>query len=489
MSDAHHSDFPPAQRDATAILASVGLRVGDVVAQRYRVVDLLGHGGMGIVIGVAHVALGTPYAMKLLHYDLASSPTLTERFMREAQAATRLTSPHSVRVFDVAPLPSGGLYILMERLEGADLKTVLARGTPVPTTTAVGWIVQACRAIGEAHAMGVVHRDARPRNLFLVERGPEAGMIKVLDFGIAKLLHDEALGQLRPLTAAGTLLGAPRYMAPEQIASSRDVDARADVWSLGVSLYELLTGHLPFDGAKDSLVAHAVLTYAPPPPSVVRSDVPPAISDAVMQCLEKDPSCRFASARALESALVNALRIEEANAAAARALVATAASAPPPRAAPRRRTLAITTVGIGAAALAAVLAGEFARSQVARIGAGPHAAASVAASAAAAGGAPSASADVLLLGPMPATITSPAPSDVPPLAPGKPAPATAHDPSALCVAAALACERKLPDCQALLDDCQSRPHRTADGGARESPPPDAPAHAPPGSPRGHEEGP
>jgi serine/threonine-protein kinase len=224
------------------------------------------------------------------------------RFMREARAAARLKSQHTVRVYDVGRFESGEPYMVMEHLEGCDLKQQLKSGGPLEMTLAVDGIMQVCEALAEAHAMGIIHRDLKPSNLFATQVSSGA-CIKVLDFGISKLIgalaeHDSDLTQ----TAA--LLGTPAYMSPEQMAEARDIDARTDVWSLGVILYELLTGEKPFQGRSVPAITMAVASQEVPPLRARRPDVPVELETVVLRCLSKSREGRYPDVGSLARALV-----------------------------------------------------------------------------------------------------------------------------------------------------------------------------------------
>ena len=273
---------------------------GDILAGKYRVERVLGSGGMGTVVAALHLDLGELRAIKLMHPVHVENAQAVERFLREARATVRLRSEHIPRLYDVGRLESGAPYIVMEVLDGSDLRTLLkARGT-LPIQEAVMYVLQACEAVAEAHAAGIIHRDLKPANLFLTTRPDGSPCIKVLDFGISKLLEP---GPGADMTKTLDVLGSIHYMAPEQLRSSRSVDARADIWSIGVILYRLLTGRLPFAG--DTPVAY-ILSLREPfhAPSAFRSDLPPALDAVVMGCLEKDPEKRIGSVKALMSDLV-----------------------------------------------------------------------------------------------------------------------------------------------------------------------------------------
>jgi serine/threonine-protein kinase len=262
------------------------LKEGVVLAGKYRVERVIGAGGMGVVVSAIHLDLGTTVAVKLL---LSATGDLVERFSREARAASRLKSEHAVRVFDVGKHADGTPFFVMEHLVGEDLDSLLARQGPLDAGATVGFVLQACEAVAEAHAMGIVHRDLKPKNLFLTRRVDGSVLVKVLDFGIAKsVASDGGTSLTGPL-----LLGSPPYMSPEQMRASANVDIRTDIWSLGVCLYELLTGVLPFEAASDLETIAVVLTGNPTPPADLRPTVPLAMSDVIMRCLRKEPERRF----------------------------------------------------------------------------------------------------------------------------------------------------------------------------------------------------
>lgn len=273
--------------------------VGDVLADKYRVVRVLGRGGMGTVVAATHLELRELRAIKLLHADLAVNAEMTERLMREARVASRLQSPHVARIFDAGRLPDGRPFIVMEHLEGQDLSALRKLGRRPSIEEAALHVVQACDALAEAHGMGLVHRDIKLANLMLVP-GPGTPSIKVLDFGVAKIA-----GETEALTQNGQILGTPRYMAPEQMRGAHGVDGRADLWSLGVVLYVLLTDAYPHDAsdALTFLTRVVVLGEPPRPPSDHRSDLPEGLEAIVLRCLERQPERRPASALDLAQAL------------------------------------------------------------------------------------------------------------------------------------------------------------------------------------------
>lgn len=281
--------------------ASPPVAIGEVLAGKYRIDRVLGQGGMGIVVAATHVHLRQKVAIKFLLKGARGD--VVARFLREARSAARLKSEHVARVLDVGELPTGSPYMVMEYLEGSDLEGVLAQRGPLPIDEAVLHVLQACEAIAEAHAAGIVHRDLKPANLFLTQTPDGSGSVKVLDFGISKDTNEDPGEQAASLTRTTAVLGSPSYMAPEQMRSTRDADARADIWSLGVILYELLTGAVPFNAESFVELALKVISDEPPPPSSYRANLPPALEAAILRCIRKEPHERFASVTELALAI------------------------------------------------------------------------------------------------------------------------------------------------------------------------------------------
>nr|MDQ3366874.1 serine/threonine protein kinase [Myxococcota bacterium] len=271
--------------------------VGDVLAGKYRVDKILGIGGMGMVVQAMHLDLDQKVALKFMLPVAMESPEAGARFLREARAAGRLTGEHVCRVIDIGRFESGAPYIVMEYMEGYDLGTLLKRRGPLPVGEAVDYILQACEGMAEAHALGVVHRDLKPDNLFLATRVDGGKTVKVLDFGISKA----AVTGLA--TKTGDILGSPAYMAPEQMKSTKDVDARADIWSLGVVLHQLLSGKLPFTGDTLPTLCLSVMNDPAPHLTTQRKDVPPPLADAIARCLEKECDDRYRDVGALAAAI------------------------------------------------------------------------------------------------------------------------------------------------------------------------------------------
>lgn len=271
---------------------------GDVLAGKYEVVDVLGIGGMGIVLECRHVKLGKHVAVKLLQPKAAAMPEMVKRFAREARAAAQLTNKHVARVLDVDVHSDGRPFMVMEYLQGHDLDEELARRGTLEIPEAVDYILQACTAVAQAHAIGIVHRDLKPHNLYLTSEDG-APCIKLLDFGISKMPEEEHPS----VTQTASALGTPLYMSPEQIRSAKHVDTRTDIWSLGVMLYELLVGKTPFDGETATAVVAAITADTPTPVTHARPDVPAPLSEAIMKALEKRPANRFQSVAELAEAV------------------------------------------------------------------------------------------------------------------------------------------------------------------------------------------
>jgi len=283
----------------TGPAAPAGMRTGELIAGKYRVERLLGEGGMATVYAGVHVQLREPVALKLLKPEMLRKEGIVQRFVREARAAVRIKSENVARVLDVGTLPSGEPFMVMELLAGQDLRRVASHG-PLPIQEAVGYILQACDALAEAHLYGIVHRDLKPANLFLTRRADGSPLVKVLDFGISKMA-DEADENL---TATTDVLGSPVYMSPEQIRTPKDVDHRADIWALGAVLYKLLTGKAAF-GADTASASLAKIVADPPPPiRSFRSDIPPELEAVILRCLEKDVRARIQQVDELARALL-----------------------------------------------------------------------------------------------------------------------------------------------------------------------------------------
>jgi eukaryotic-like serine/threonine-protein kinase len=276
---------------------SEALKAGAVLAGKYLIERVLGCGGMGVVVAATHIELRAPRAIKLPQPFGSDHEVSAERFLREATITARLTSEHVVRIHDGGKLPGGAPYIVMERLDGCDLGDLVQRGGRLPPEDAALYVSQACAAMEEAHALGILHLDLKPANLFLTVRSDGTPCVKVLDFGIARCA-DEPLAPARDRVE-----GSPAYMAPEQAMADRAIGPQADVWALGVILYELVTGRAPFRANTLAATFSHVLNREPAPAAALRPDLPPGLAAIISRCLNKSPDRRFADAAALRAAL------------------------------------------------------------------------------------------------------------------------------------------------------------------------------------------
>jgi serine/threonine protein kinase len=280
-----------------------GVRAGDILIGKYRVERVLGFGGMGVVVAAHHLGLDQRVALKFLVPEAFSDPQAIVRFDREARAAAKIKSQHVARVTDVGTLDNGAPYMVIEYLEGEDLAACLQREGAFPIGEAVRLVLQACEAIDEAHRLGIVHRDLKPANLFCIRQSDGSRSIKVLDFGISKLTPLATTTRGMDITRAGAVMGSPLYMSPEQMQSPHTVDERTDIWGIGVLLYELLSGDVPFKGVTMPEICLGVTTRPPLPIRRVRPDTPPVLERVILRCLEKDRSRRFSNVAELASAL------------------------------------------------------------------------------------------------------------------------------------------------------------------------------------------
>lgn len=285
-----------AQRDnvtSTAELPQPGATLGG----KYRIERMLAEGMMGVVYEALHVKLGQQVAVKLPRPTILEHGELVDRFEREARAAAQLRHRNTARVLDVDTSETGIPYLVMELLHGHDLETEISRRGALPVEEAVGYVLQACAAMHEAHGRGIVHRDLKPSNMFLAIEPDDGVCLKILDFGISKF-QSEDVG----LTMTEVGMGTPLYMSPEQVRSAKDVDQRTDVWSLGVILYELLTGQTPFNGSEIGIGA-AIIADEPIPLRELRHDVPPGLAAVVAKAMAKARDDRFGSMAEMMAAL------------------------------------------------------------------------------------------------------------------------------------------------------------------------------------------
>ena len=273
---------------------------GDVIASKYRLDRVVGVGGMGVVVEAQHLELEQAVAVKLLRPTRMTDDN-RERFRREAQAAFRLTSEHAVRILDLGQ-HGETLYMAMELLDGSDFGQILEAHGRLPVAAAVGYVLQVCEAVAEAHAVGVVHRDLKPENLFLCTRADGTPCVKVLDFGLAKLRGGG--GSRASLTRVNRGMGTPHYMAPEQWLSARDVGPGADIWAIGVILFQLIGGAKPFDDEDEGALCQSVLFGAPTDIDRFVPNPPPGLTEVIMRCLEKKPQHRYLTVGELAGALL-----------------------------------------------------------------------------------------------------------------------------------------------------------------------------------------
>jgi hypothetical protein len=283
------------------------VKPGDVLAGKYRVERVLGSGGMGYVVAARHLQLDQLVAMKFLRRSGAvqDETEATGRFLREAKAVVRLRDEHVAKVFDVGTLETGEPYIVMEYLDGCDLSALAKQRGAIPASEAVEYVMQACEALAEAHSIGIVHRDVKLANLFVTRGHAGSPLVKVLDFGISKV-NPFGGEQDQEMTRTASMLGSPRFMSPEQMRDPRNVDARSDIWSLGVVLYRLVAGKPPFEADTLGRLLSMVMHENPDPLALVvdPTHLPPGFSETVQHCLEKDPDARFMNIAELAYALV-----------------------------------------------------------------------------------------------------------------------------------------------------------------------------------------
>jgi serine/threonine-protein kinase len=267
-----------------------------VLAGKYRIERILGTGGMAVVAAAYHLQLHQRVAIKYLVEEALEYPEVVERFTREARAAARIRGEHVARVIDVGTFDCGAPYMVLEYLRGQDLAWHLTKNGPLPVGDVVRYMLETCEALAEAHTAQIVHRDLKPANLFLAKGPDHRNMIKVLDFGVSKIVDE-------PMTDPAKLLGTVGYMSPEQLRASHGVDTRTDIWSIGVIMYELLTGVTPFTGATMVAIAQAITTNTPKPISEIRPDLPAGLAAAITRCMSTHPADRFPTVLELARAI------------------------------------------------------------------------------------------------------------------------------------------------------------------------------------------
>ena len=292
-----------ASRGGPAARSRSLLKVGDLLASKYRVERLLGEGGMGVVVEAYHELLDQRVAVKLLYQDIADREAQS-RLLLEARSAAKLQSEHVARVVDVDVGEDGLPFIVMELLEGADLCQIADARGALPRWLVVDYILQALEGLAHAHGHGIIHRDLKPSNLFLASRPDGTQVIKILDFGISKSADGPSDRRQQQLTGGRTVLGSPPYMSPEQVRSPKSVDHRTDIWSLGICMYELLTNSMPFGGDELQETFAQILEKQPTPIRALVTGVPDGLEQVVMKCLAKRREDRFSDVGELAKALV-----------------------------------------------------------------------------------------------------------------------------------------------------------------------------------------
>lgn len=293
------------QRTASGVVPASGaalLKVGDLLANKYRVERVLGAGGMGVVVEAYHELLDQRVAVKLLYRDVADDEA-ERRLLMEARSAAKLQSEHVARVVDVDVGPDGLPFIVMELLEGSDLCQLADRQGALPRWAVVDYVLQALEGLAHAHARSIIHRDLKPSNLFLATRADGSQIIKVLDFGISKSQDPAGDRRAQQLTGGRTVLGSPPYMSPEQVRSPKSVDHRTDIWALGICMYELLTNSMPFGGEELQEVFAQILEHTPVPIRAHVGGVPEGLEQVVFKCLAKNRADRYQDVAELAHAL------------------------------------------------------------------------------------------------------------------------------------------------------------------------------------------
>src|SRR5437762_2748174 len=297
-------DFMPLQADATIAETMLDPLIGRAFDGKYRLDERLGGGGMGTVYRATHLLIERPVAIKVLSQRFVGDTTAQERFRREARAAGRMHHPNAVTVNDFGTTEDGWLYIVMELLEGRTLRDLLAHEAPLDPARAVSFMLQACAAVGAAHDAKLIHRDLKPANIFIEQRSDLPAVAKVLDFGVAKFAVDELEDDdYQTLTQVGAIIGTPRYMSPEQCAGTAPLTPASDVYSLGIILYEMLTGVSPFTGDTPLALALKQVSEAPRPPREIVPSIPEALERVVLHALAKNPSKRPGDAHELRREL------------------------------------------------------------------------------------------------------------------------------------------------------------------------------------------
>jgi eukaryotic-like serine/threonine-protein kinase len=296
-------DFTPLQADATLSDIPTDPLIGRVFDGKYELVERLGGGGMGTVYRATHLLIDRPVAIKVLSQRFVGDETAQQRFRREARAAGSMQHPNAVTVTDFGTTSDGYLFIVMELLEGRTLRDLLAREGPLDAARAVSIMLQVCGAVGAGHDAQLIHRDLKPANIFIEQRPNVPVVVKVLDFGVAKFMVEDHDEDYQTLTQVGVIIGTPRYMSPEQCSGAGPLTPASDVYSLGIILYELLTGMVPFSAENPLALALKQVTEAPRPPHEIVSSIPHELERVVLHALAKNPADRPSNADGLRREL------------------------------------------------------------------------------------------------------------------------------------------------------------------------------------------
>ncbi|MCP4674606.1 MAG: serine/threonine protein kinase [Deltaproteobacteria bacterium] len=342
---------------------------GTTLDGKYELSQLLGEGGMGSVYEATHTLIGRRLAVKFLHSQYVTSDEVVTRFQREAQAAAAIGHENIIEVTDMGKTPDGAPYIVMEYLDGMDLKELLTEKGTLTSVRIAHIMMQALSALHAAHEVGIIHRDLKPENIYLIEKPDRPDYVKLLDFGISKFRSLEAEGA-KGLTQTGTVLGTPYYMSPEQARGDQDLSARSDIYAMGVILYQMLTGNLPFDAPNYNALLIKILTEEPVSPSEINPDIPPELEEACKIAMDRAPGNRFADCIEFRQRLKpfapgsSAVSFETGLSPASRAVVAAAISTPTETplemtrsglTRPPKRKLPLIIGGVAAAAVAAMI--------------------------------------------------------------------------------------------------------------------------------------
>lgn len=280
-----------------------GGRIGTVLDNKYELVALLGEGGMGAVYEAQHRLINRRLAVKFLHPQYANNDEVVTRFQREAQAAAKIGHENIIEITDMGTASDDSPYIVMEYLEGADVKTVLETQGVQSVERTARIMVQALSALQAAHDANIIHRDLKPENIFLIHKSSNPDYVKLLDFGISKFKELETDGQ-KALTQTGTVLGTPHYMSPEQARGEQNLSPRSDIYAMGVIMYQMLTGHLPFDAPNYNALLIKILTEDPPLPEILNPDLPEDIAETIKIAMARDSEDRFEDCDEFKSRLI-----------------------------------------------------------------------------------------------------------------------------------------------------------------------------------------